>query len=203
MATSSPNESGDLARRVGLRHFLSLAWAFALLLSVLLNASLLLDVSAFVRFATAFDTLGAAWSTALFGYAGLFAIASRPEVRQTRPSHVTETSGWALLSLMGYTTHLFLLRWPWLSGTAEVGSRLTLWSQALSTTVEGVPWRAFTELLCIAVLLVHACVGALSATAWRRYGDLPARAKAVLLTVALLTYALASSVVVALATGRR
>lgn len=188
---------------MGLRDLLCLSWAFALVLAVLLNATLLVDMSAFVRFAAAWDTIGAAWTSAGFGYLGIIAIALKPGVSRPRNGNVVETTSWASLSLACYTTHLFLMRWPWLSGTAEVGSRLTHWSASLSSTVKGIPWQAFTELLCLAVLVVHGGVGALSATAWQRFEHLSRRGRVAWFTLALLTYVLASSVVIALATGRR
>lgn len=203
MVTSSQNEPEDFARVLGVRDFSCWSFAFGFLCCVSLNASVILDVSAFARFAAAFDTLGAAWATAACGYVGIVLIATQPGARRPRPRNVTETATWAVLSLACYTTHLFLLRWPWLSGTAEVGSRLTRWSELLSTTIAGIPWFAFVELLCIAVLLVHACVGALSATAWQRYGNLSRPGRLILLGFAVLTYIVASNVVVALATGRR
>lgn len=203
MATSSRNESECDPHGVSLRDLLCLSWAFGLVLTVLLNATLLVDVSAFVRFAAVWDTLGAAWTSTAFGYLGILAIALKPGVSRPRNRNVAETTSWAILSLVCYTTHLFLMRWPWLSGSAEVGSRLTHWSASLSSTVHGIPWRAFAELLCLAVLVVHGGVGALSATAWQRFERLSRRGQVAWFTLALLTYVLASSVVVALATGRR
>lgn len=203
MAPSSQNEFGGDPPSLSVRNLLCLSWAFGLVLAVLLNATLLVDTSAFVRFATIWDPLGGAWASAAFGYVGIIAIAAKPDASRPRRGNATETTGWAILSLLGYTTHLFLMRWPWLSGTAEVGSRLNEWSATLSSTVEGIPWRAFAELLCLAVLVVHAFVGALSATGWQRFENLSRLGRLAYFSLALLIYALASCVVVALATGRR
>lgn len=182
---------------------LCINWTLGLVLWVLLHATLLVDSTAFARVAALFDRPALAWLEAVGGFAAIVGVSIHLQQQQAFASRVKSMLGLSVLSLASYGYHLFLLRWPWLTGAAAYDSRIAWWSAVLSTTSHGVPWRAFGELLGIAILLTHGFLGLSGTAAWQRFGGAPQRHHFVLVAVGLLTYLSASSVVIALATGRR
>lgn len=182
--------------------WLCVAWPIGLGLTVGCNSSVVVDPTALVRFSQTMDSMASSWATAAFGYVGILATASHLKQHRGAGLGPTASITWSVLSLCSYTFHLLLLRWPWMSGVVEPGSRLTQWSGALSATHWGVPWSAFVELLCISILLVHARAGLVSVAAGFS-ARLRERAAMLSMWVCSGLCFQASWIVIALATGRR
>ena len=200
LPTSSQNAPAGLRRG---RDALAFAWAIGLVLWILLHASLLADTTAFARAAAVFDRPMLVWLEAAFGYLCIVSVSSNLRQQLTDTERATAHLVLSVLAIASYGYHLFLLRWPWLTGEAEATSRYAVWSAVLSTTWHGVPALAFGELLGIAILLTHSFIG-LSVTApWQRMGAGTPRLHVALAVVGLVTFILACSVVITLATGRR
>jgi hypothetical protein len=186
------------------------AWALFLLLCTLLNASLLVDETAFVRVGARFDHPAVAWLGAVFGTLCIVVVSihlrNHSAERSVRPSDRSAEAMQRLLSvfaLLGFSYHEFALRWPWLTGESESTMRLTVWSATLSTTWYGVPWLAFGELLSLSLVLAHAAAGLFATARWR---SLAASSRGVHLfgfIATLVVCLLGCAVVVALATGSR
>ncbi len=200
LPTSSQNASAGLRRG---RDALSFAWAIGLVLWILLHASLLADTTAFARVAVLFDCPVFVWLEAVVGYLCIVSVSTSLRQQLTSTDRATTHLVLSVLAFAGYGYHLFLLRWPWLTGEADASSRYAVWSAVLSTTWRGVPALAFGELLGIGLLLTHSFVG-LSVTApWQRMGGATPRLQVALAVVGLVTFILACAVVITLATGRR
>ncbi|HMA95290.1 MAG TPA: hypothetical protein VKP30_21520 [Polyangiaceae bacterium] len=179
--------------------WLCVTWPLGLGLTILWNSSVLFDAVALVRLSNVLDTTAASWLTAAVGYAGLLATASCTKPLRLGP---TATTAWSVLAVCFYTLHLFLLRWPWMAGALEPGSRLAQWSGVLSATNWGAPWSAFLELLCIAVLITHARSGVLALASGFSL-EIRERVARSSFGVCAWLCLQASSVVIVLATGRR
>jgi len=186
----------------GLMAWLCIAWPLGLGLTIFWNSSVLFDAAALMRLSLLMDAVVAAWLTATVGYAGLLATASNLKQHRGASLGPTASIAWSVLAVCCYALHLFLLRWPWMGGAIEPGSRLTQWSGVLSATNWGAPCSAFLELLCIAVLLTHARSGLLALVS----GFSICVRKRVASTSLWLCIGLclqASAIVIVLATGRR
>lgn len=192
--------AGSMHSRTRSLAWTCVAWPLGLGLTIGWNSCVLVDPLALVRFSQTMDSVGCSWLTAAFGYAGLLATASNLKQHRGDGLGPTASIAWSVLALCSYTFHLLLLRWPWMSGAAEPGSRLTQWSGILSATHWGVPWSAFVELLCIVILLVHARVGLLASGFDARSRE---RVASLSLWVCSGLCLQASWIVIALATGRR
>jgi hypothetical protein len=178
-------------------------WALGLVIWVLLHASLLADVTLFTRVAALLDHPALAWIEAILGCACVVVVSDNLRGRSAAVPQGTAKLVLSISAFAGYVYHLLVLRWPWLAGLADAHGRLSLWGATLSTTWHGAPLLAFGELVSIVLLLTHAGVG-LSATLNLPLVLAKSRGFRVLLvTIAMLSYLLASAVVVALATGRR
>jgi hypothetical protein len=200
LPTSSQNASAGLA---SLRDALCFAWAIGLVVWILLHASLLADTTAFVRVASLFDRPALVWLEAAFGYLCIVCVSTNLRQELTNADRASAHLVLSVFAFASYGYHLFLLRWPWLTDEAEATSRYAVWSAVLSTTWRGVPALAFGELLGIALMLTHGFVG-LSVTApWQRLGGATRSLRVTLAVVGLVTFVLASAVVITLATGRR
>jgi hypothetical protein len=199
-----PSSQNGLARLRGTREALSTAWVIGLVLSSsLLCGSLLADTTAFVRVAALFDHQALVWLEAIFGYLCMVSVSLNLRQQHMNGGSATSSLLLSVLAFTSYSYHLFLLRWPWLTGEAEVHSRYAVWSAVLSSTWRGVPALAFGELLGIAVLLTHGFVGLSVTSPWQRLGRAIPRLRLALGAVGLVTYLLASAVIITLATGRR
>ncbi|HEY5957654.1 MAG TPA: hypothetical protein VIV60_13915 [Polyangiaceae bacterium] len=182
---------------------LVVAWAIGLVLYTLLEGSLLVDVSGFMRAAELFDRPWAAWLLVGVGYACILNVGNQLRHANRSRSDMTQSTLLSILALVSFSFDTMLLRWPWLVGSADAKSRLTVWSATLSCTWHGMPVFALTEAIGVGLIVAQAFVG-LREVALRRYHALTRRrAYGVGLAIGLLTQLLASAVVVALATGRR
>lgn len=200
LPTSSQNASAGLRRG---RDALAFAWAIGLVLWILLHASLLADPTAFARVAAIFDRPMLVWLEVAFGYLCIVSVSMNLRLQPTSTDRATAHLVLSVLAFASFGYHLFLLRWPWLTGEAEVSSRYAVWSAVLSTTWRGVPTLAFGELLGIGLLLTHSLVG-LSVTApVQRMGGATPRLHGALAVVGLVAFVLACAVIINLATGRR
>jgi hypothetical protein len=200
---SSQNGFRGMSSQMTFRDRVAVAWALGLVLWILLHASLLTDATLFTGIAALFDHPAPAWIEAVLGFTCLIVVSDHLSGRSAARPQTAATLVLSVSAIAGYVYHLFLLRWPWLAGTADARCRLSLWSARLSTTWHGAPLLAFGELMSILLLLVHAGVG-LSATANRSVFVARVRgARVAVVTIGMTAYLLASAVVVALATGRR
>lgn len=170
------------------------------------EALLLLDTAAYMAVSAWFDHPGAAWGGAVFGYFCIGALSrGRGVAAEVREVGVLGRLQPALplLAFASYTYHLFVLRWPWLTGAATADCRLSLWGASLSSTWQGLPLLAFGELLGLALIFLQAYLGVESALTDREGLRFTSRWRGASMTVAFIAYGLASSTVILLATGRR
>jgi hypothetical protein len=198
-----PSSQNAQARLLRYSDALSNAWAFGLLLSILLGGVLFADAAAFTRIARVLDRPLLVWLEAVVGYLCIASVSINLRRRLKHSGLATSSIALSVLALTSYGYHLFLLRWPWLVGDAEPTGRYAIWSAVLSSTWRGVPLLAFGELLAILILLCHGLLGLSVATPWLRLGRATPRLHPALVAGGLLSYVLASAVIIALATGRR
>jgi hypothetical protein len=198
-----PSSQNAPARPHGSSNALSNAWAFGLVLWILLVGVLFADASAFNRIARVLDRPLLVWLEAVLGYLCIVSVSMnlRRQLEHTRLA--VPSIALSVLAFTSYGYHLFLLRWPWLVGQAEPTGRYAIWSAVLSSTWHGVPLLAFGELLAILILLCHGLLGLSVAMPWQRLGRATPRLHLALVAGGLLIYVLASAVIIALATGRR
>lgn len=107
----------------GLTAWLCVAWPLGLGFTIFWNSSVLFDATALVRISLLMDAVVASWLTATVGYAGLLATASNLKQHRGASLGPTASIAWSVLAVCCYTLHLFLLRWPWMGGAIEPGSR--------------------------------------------------------------------------------
>jgi hypothetical protein len=196
-------EASAPVHRAGAADALVIAWAIGLVMYTLLQSTLLVDTAAFVRAAVWFDRPTVAWVLAGCGYAGILAASSQLRATSASQADATRRSALSILALLALSYDVFLLRWPWLVGSADATSRLSVWAGALSSTWQGVPAVAFIEVLGIAMLLTQSFLG-LRELVRQRWGALIlSRVLGLGLGVAILMQLLACTVIVLLATGRR
>lgn len=198
-----PSSQNGSTRLRSCKDTLSNAWAIGLVLWILLSGSLLADVSAFTRVAAQLDRPVVVWLEAVFGYLCIVSVSLNLSQRLKAVGFAPASLALSVLAFASYGYHLFLLRWTWLSGAAESTARYTVWSALLSSTWRGVPVLAFGELLAIMVLLIHGFVGLTVTAPWRQLTRESPRLRIGLVAVGLVTYIIASAVVITLATGRR
>jgi hypothetical protein len=176
-------------------------WATGLAVGILGNACVLLDPTAYERWSRAFDGLGCSWACAIAGYALIVCLP-----RSVSPHGSAIRAGaLSLLALFGWTYHLLLVRWSFLTAAVPPSSRLSVYAGALSRSWESLPVFAFGELLGSALLITHATLYLLEAArqrGWLLDEGSPSRAQVVIVAMALAVYFLSATVTIQLATGR-
>ncbi|MGC4065640.1 MAG: hypothetical protein QM784_13535 [Polyangiaceae bacterium] len=179
---------------------LAVLWAIGLGFGSLCHVLALLDAAAAERLSFVLDTPGIAWMTAVAGFV-LIAATVRATLVQGRPgiSRIL-----VLLTLLAWTFHELVLRFPWLVREVEPGSRATVEAAILSRTFDGIPLLAFLVLLADAVLWTHSILALTRAAEARGWlsTTLPSKGHRVLGLVGLAFYLLGATATVNLATGR-
>lgn len=198
-----PSSQNAPARLHGYSNALSNAWAFGLVLGILLGGVLFADAAAFTRIGRVLDRPLLVWLEAVLGYLCIVSVSLNLRRQLERSGLAVPSIALSVLAFTSYGYHLFLLRWPWLVGEAEPTGRYAVWSAILSSTWRGVPLLAFGELLANLILLSHGLLGLSVAMPWQRLGRATPRLHAVLVAGGLLIYVLGSAIIIALATGRR
>ena len=197
--TSSQNPDSGFE---GFRGALYVAWAFVSLLWVSSHGALFIDEAAFERLGRCLDSPLGAWSEVVFGYLGISYVAEglrrMPAGRGPARHHMASS----VMALCGYGIHLYVLRWPWLSGSAPLGSRLDRFAAILSSTWHGVPVLAFCELLSVLAVVVQGTLGLSLAGPYLRLVRAQPSIRRFVATLAMAAYAAFCGMIIALATGR-
>lgn len=176
-------------------------WAVGLVVSSLGNALICVDHTALERWSRLFDGPFMAWVTAILGYCMIANVA-----RLMRAAKTTIPSSFlSAFALFGWTYHLLLLRWPWLSGQVRPGMRLSIDAGTLSSTWHGMPLVAFLELAAFGLIVTQAVMGLLETARHRGLipqAEVPSRLRTLGIASGLALFALQAFVVVGLSQGR-
>lgn len=178
-----------------------LFWATGLVIGTLGDSLICVDVDAFERWSRAFDGQWVSWLGAILGYAMIANAAQR-----TSAEPRARAFAWlGILALLGWTYHLLVLRWPWLTGSVTEGMRLEVYAGALSQGWQGMPLVAFLELVATGLIVTQAALSLLQVARSRGLipqADVPSRFRTGCISAALALFALQAFVIIRLAQGR-
>jgi hypothetical protein len=179
---------------------LAVIWALGLSLGTMGHALVFFDTAAAERLSATLDGPGFAWTTAVVGFV-LIASTTGTELLWRKPK---SSLALVLLTLIAWTFHELVLRFPWLVREADPGMRATVASAILSRTFDGVPLLAFLMLIADALLFTHATLAVLRAAEARGFlpESIPSRGRRTLGSVAVALYLVGATTTVGLATGR-
>lgn len=183
-------------------------WVAGLIVASLGNSLVCLDRAALERWSRLFDAPFMAWAAAVSGYYMITNVAQllrAAQLMRAAPTTPIPNELLSTLALFGWTYHLLLMRWPWLSGQAMPGMRLSIDTGTLSSTWYGMPMAAFLELSAFGLIVTQALMGLIE-TARRRglipQADVPSPLRTLGTTSALGLFALQAYLVVGLSQGR-
>jgi hypothetical protein len=179
---------------------LAVLWALGLGFGSLGHALIFVDAAASARLFSCLDAPVLAWMTTLAGFGLIASTTSAPLV----PRRPGLSRALVLLTLLAWTFHELVLRFPWLVRDVDPGSRATVEGALLSRTFEGIPLLAFLILLADAVLWTHAILGVLRAAEARGWllFSLPTTGRRALEIAGLILFLVGAVTTVHLATGR-